>query len=97
MEKVFPVLMIITVLFCFSACSNSSATISGGQTSGSSAVVPQTGIDYESHNNEESTTESTANTENVLQDNSDTVTEQKIRISVGGQSFTAILADTKAA
>lgn len=48
-------------------------------------VVPQTGIH-----------ESTANIENVLQDNSDTVTEQII-ISVGGQSFTAALADTKAA
>lgn len=53
-------------------------------------VVPQTGI-------HESTTESTANIENVLQDNSDTVTEQKIIISVGGQSFTAALADTKTA
>lgn len=53
-------------------------------------VVPQTGI-------HESTTESTANIENVLQDNSDTVTEQKIIISVGEHSFTAALADTKAA
>ncbi|MGN0617770.1 MAG: flavodoxin [Ruminiclostridium sp.] len=32
MKKVFSILMIIAVLFCFSACSNSSATISGGQT-----------------------------------------------------------------
>lgn len=37
MKKVFSILMIIAVMFCFSACSNSSAAISGGQTSSSSA------------------------------------------------------------
>ena len=38
MKKVFSILMIIAVLFCFSACSNSSVTISGGQTSSSSVL-----------------------------------------------------------
>lgn len=37
MKKVYSVLMIIAVLFCFSACSNSSATISDGQTNSSTA------------------------------------------------------------
>ena len=86
-KKAIPALLGIIFCFCFSACNKQE----------DNTVVPQTGIDYESHDNEESTTESTANTENVLQDISDTVTEQKLRISVGGQHFTATLAYTKAA
>ena len=97
-KKTIAVLFSIILCFCFSACNKQE----------DNTFVPQTGIDYESKDSKESgesptetiseiTTESTANIKNVLQDNSDTVTEQKIRISVGGQSFTATLADTKAA
>ena len=79
------------IIVCFSACNKQE----------DNTVVPQTVIDYESNNSEESTAKSTnesaTDAETVSRDNSDTVTEQKIRISVGGQSFTAILADTKAA
>lgn len=83
MKNYIAALMSIIVCFFFSACNKQE----------DNTAVPQTDIDYESHDSEEST----ANTENDLRDNSDTVTEQIIKISVGGQSFTATLADTKAA
>lgn len=90
-KKTIAVLFSIILCFCFSACNKQE----------DNTFVPQTGIDYESNNSEESTAKSTnesaTDAETVSRDNSDTVTEQKIRISVGGQSFTAILADTKAA
>ena len=97
-KKTIAILFSIILCFCFSACNKQE----------DNTVVPQTVIDYESKDSKESgesptetisesTTESTADIKNVLLNNSDTVTEQKIRISVGGQSFTAILADTKAA
>ena len=80
MKKITLAALFSIILFCCFSACNKQED---------DTVVPQTGI-------HESTTESTANIENVLQDNSDTVTEQII-ISVGGQSFTAALADTKAA
>ena len=97
-KKTIAVLFSIILCFCFSACNKQE----------DNTFIPQTGIDYESKDRKESgerhtetisesTTESIADIKNVSQDNSDTVTEQEIRISVGGQSFTAILADTKAA
>lgn len=97
-KKTIAVLFSIIPCFCFSACNKQE----------DNTFLPQTGIDYESKDSKESgesptettsesSTKSTANIKNVLQDNSDTVTEQKIRISVGGQGFTAILADTKSA
>lgn len=97
-KKTIAVLFSIILCFCFSACNKQE----------DNTFVPQTGIDYESKDSKESgesptetisesTTESTANIKNVLQDNYDTVTEQKIRIGIGGQSFTAILANTKSA
>ena len=97
-KKTIAVLFSIIPCFCFSACNKQE----------DNTFAPQTGIDYEGKDSKESsesptetisesTTESTADIKNVLQDNSDTVTEQKIRIGVGGQSFTATLDDTKAA
>ena len=90
-KKTIAILFSIILCFCFSACNKQE----------DNTVVPQKGIDYESNNSEESTAKSTnesaTDTETVSRDNSDTVTEQIIRISVGGQSFTATLADTKAA
>lgn len=87
MKNYIAALMSIIVCFCFSACNKQE----------DNTVVPQTVVDNEKHDSKESTTESTAKNENVLQDNSDTVTERKLRISVGGHSFTATLDDTKAA
>ena len=97
-KKTIAILFSIILCFCFSACNKQE----------DNTFVPQTGIDYESKDSKESggspaetisesTTESIADIKNVLLDNSDTVTEQKLRISVGGQHFTATLAYTKAA
>lgn len=95
MKNYITALLGIIFCFCFSACKKQDDYI----------VAPQTVIDYESRDSEESTaksttestTENTGDTETVSQVNTDTITERKIRISVGGQSFTATLADTKAA
>ena len=82
MKKVFSILMIIAVLFCFSACSNSSATISGGQTV-SGYVPPDSLI---SSTMQEQTSSSTVQEHSSTSSTSSSSTEQSQPSSSSSQS-----------
>lgn len=89
---------LLGIIACFSACNKQE----------DNTFVPQTGIDYESKDSKESgesptetisesTTESTAYTETVPNDSSDTVTERKLKLTAGGNEIGITLYDTPAA